>query len=57
LKAVDTKLETLKTTVADDLNKKVNKAGDTMTGDLSMGDNEVTTTTDPKTMNSVARKS
>lgn len=38
---------------ADDL--KVNKAGDTMTGDLIMGTNAVTTTVDPSGPNDLAR--
>jgi len=37
-------------------NLKVNKSGDTMTGDLTMGSHIVTTTTDPSSPNELTRK-
>lgn len=44
------------TTLDNKINTKVSKAGDTMTGDLDMGANKVTTTTNPTTDSELSRK-
>ena len=44
------------TTLDNKINTKVSKAGDTMTGDLNMGANKVTTSTNPTTDSELSRK-